>query len=124
MRPGDGVYKLIQRGKLPAIRRSERGLRVPRIVLDAYRRRLETGPASVPIIAGDETHEQLLLAFERETGTPPGEWTRSWRAGQIEDSAENMHFMIRALGLLLHEQESREASHTGSPPGAQRRSAA
>ncbi len=36
----DGVYKLIKRGRLPAIRRSERGLRVSRVALAAYLRRL------------------------------------------------------------------------------------
>jgi len=46
----DGVYKLIKRGKLPAIRRSERGIRISRVAFDAYQRRLRNS----------ETHRRRL----------------------------------------------------------------
>jgi excisionase family DNA binding protein len=100
-----GVYKLIKRGKLPALHRSERGLRVSRLALDAYRRRLQRGGAPTPIQHENGDLAVLRAEFEHETRVPPKEWDRRWRAGQIEDSAENMGLTIRALSLLLREQE-------------------
>jgi excisionase family DNA binding protein len=103
----DGVYKLIKRGKLPAVRRSERGLRVSRVVLAAYLRRLRQG--EVPDVGIQEVGlgvDQLRAEFERETGLSPREWERRWRADELEDTAENMRLAIRALGLLLAEQQS------------------
>ncbi len=122
-----GVYKLIQRGKLPAIRRSERGLRVPRVVLDAYKRRLEGyKPAVPPPVISTATLKESRAAFERETGLSPAAWERRWKADEIEDSAENMALAIRALGLLLREegeQGSRE-DRRGKPQPVSRRAAA
>jgi len=101
----DGVYKLIKRGKLPAIRRSERGMRVSRAALDAYQRRLrsgETPPVSIPNTNAEMN--TLHTEFERDTGLSPHEWERRWKAEKIEDSAENMRLTIRALTLNLAEQ--------------------
>jgi excisionase family DNA binding protein len=101
----DGVYKLIKRDKLPAIRRSERGLRVSRVAFDSYRRRLrhsETPPAPIP--EPDVDVDRLSAEFERETGLSPRAWERRWKAGKIEDSAENMRMAIRALTLNLAER--------------------
>jgi excisionase family DNA binding protein len=102
----DGVYKLIKRGKLPAIRRSERGMRVSRAALEAYRRRLphgQTPPASnpEPTLELDRAHAE----FEHDTGLSAREWERRWRAEEIEDSAENMRLAIRALTLGLAERQ-------------------
>jgi excisionase family DNA binding protein len=36
-----GVYKLIKRGRLPAIRHGKRNLRISHLALDAYQRRLQ-----------------------------------------------------------------------------------
>jgi excisionase family DNA binding protein len=121
-----GVYKLIQRGKLPAVRRSERGLRVPRIALDAYKHRLQSRGSSVPPIAvATTTLEESRAQFERETHFSPAEWERRWKAEQIEDSAENMALAIRALGLLLREEDERKHGGAGhGEPGRGRRSAA
>jgi excisionase family DNA binding protein len=138
----DGVYKLIKRGRLPAIRRSERGLRVSRVALAAYLRRLRQSEVGLPqagvlkgevanVRAGDGARQsevelgqgevpqdepsdtraqdasvdvaQLRAEFERETGLPPREWERRWRADELEDTAEHMRLAIRALGLLLAE---------------------
>jgi excisionase family DNA binding protein len=121
-----GVYKLIQRGKLPAIRRSERGLRVPRMALDAYKRRLQGHEPVVPPTAiSTATLEESRAAFERETGLSPVEWERRWKAEQIEDSAENMALAIRALGLLLRAQDERRHSgdRRGEAQPARRRAA-
>ncbi len=106
----DGVYKLIKRGKLPAIRRSERGMRVSRVALDAYQRRLrhsETPPMTTP--EPNAEIDGLLAEFERDTGMSPREWERRWKAEEIEDNAENMRLTIRALTLHLAEQQGTPA---------------
>jgi excisionase family DNA binding protein len=109
----DGVYKLIRRGKLPAIRRSERGLRISRLALDAYQRRLQDGGVRLPPIEHRSASlDELRVEFERETGLSPAEWEQRWKADQIEDSAENMALAIRALGLLLYAQDEH-----GQPDG-------
>jgi excisionase family DNA binding protein len=106
----DGVYKLIKRGRLPAIRRSERGLRVSRVALAAYLRRLQQG--EVPDVGVREVGEvdldvdRLRTEFERETGLSPRAWERRWRADELEDTAAHMRLAIRALGLLLAERGS------------------
>jgi excisionase family DNA binding protein len=99
-----GVYKLIDRGKLPAIRRSERGLRVSRLALDAYQRRLRGGAYVPSIQIASTTLEEARAEFEHETHLSPTEWEQRWKAEQIEDSAENMGLAIRALSLLLRER--------------------
>jgi excisionase family DNA binding protein len=93
-----GVYKLIERGKLKAIRRSERNLRVSRLALDAYRRRLNNGAPAVEVVDTVDVPAEVA-AFERETGMSPVEWERRWKADRIEDTAENMRLTIRALAL-------------------------
>jgi excisionase family DNA binding protein len=101
----DGVYKLIKRGRLPAIRRSERGLRISRVALDAYQRRLRHGGISLmPMPQPSADMEASRADFERETGFSPREWERRWKADEIEDSTENMRRAIRALALLLNER--------------------
>lgn len=93
-----GVYKLIERGKLKAIRRSERNLRVSRLALDAYRRRLNGPVPATPVVDNVDVAAERA-AFERDTGIPPAEWERRWKADEIEDTAENMRLTIRALAL-------------------------
>jgi excisionase family DNA binding protein len=101
----DGVYKLIKRGKLPAIRRSERGMRVSRVAFDAYQRRLRHGAIqSVSTPELDFETSGLHAEFERDTGLSPREWERRWKAEEITDSAENMRLAIRAITLHLAEQ--------------------
>lgn len=101
-----GVYKLIQRGRLRAIKRSERGTLIPRLALDAYRRRLEGGALSTPAVA-EETGDigALASAFSHETGIGPQEWVDAWKADRLEDSAENMRRTIRALAILAAQRE-------------------
>jgi len=116
----DGVYKLIKRGRLPAIRRSERGLRVSRVALAAYLRRLRQGDASDARAQELGTREVgldmdlLRTEFERETGLSPREWERRWKAHELEDTAEHMRLAIRALGLLVAEQQQRSGSERES----------
>lgn len=106
-----GVYKLIQRGKLPAIRRSERGLRVSRLALTAYQRRLQNGFKPPEVVVQDTTLEELRATFERETGLSPEEWERRWRADEFEDSAANMRLATLVSGLVIDEQQSRHRAH-------------
>jgi excisionase family DNA binding protein len=111
----DGVYKLIKRGRLPAIRRSERGIRVARVALAAYLRRLqgevsdaraqEVNPQELSMDVDRLNVDRLRTEFERETGLSPGEWERRWKADKLEDSAANMRLAIRALSLLAAEQQ-------------------
>lgn len=101
-----GVYKLIQRGKLRAIRRSERGTLVPRIALDAYRRRLKHGPpAPPPLVVEDVDLATRLRRFRDATGSEPEEWVEAWKTDRIEDTAENMRHLIQALGILAEQRE-------------------
>ncbi len=112
----DGVYKLIKRGKLPAIRRSERGIRVSRVALDAYQRRLHNGDTPSAFTPKPNAEMNALhTEFERDTGLSPHEWERRWKAEKIEDSAENMHLTIRALTLNLAEQQNRQNTTAGKP---------
>jgi excisionase family DNA binding protein len=95
----DGVYKLIKRDKLPALRLSERGLRVTRWALDAYRESLNGGrpDTSLP----DDTYDvdELLSAFEEQTGMAPEEWITAWKSDMVADSAENNALLVQALAL-------------------------
>lgn len=100
-----GVYKLIERGKLKAIRRTERGIRVSRLALDAYQRRIQAGERDTPTADGPADLAELREQFEHETGHSPLEWERRWKADTLEDSPENMRLTIRALAL-------RAAEHT------------
>ncbi len=116
------MYKLIKRGKLPAIRRSERGMRVSRAAFDAYQRRLRHGEPSLASTAQARTAEANVeielgrVEFERETGCSPREWERRWRTEEIEDSAENMRLAIRALTLQLAEQQAPARQSTPGKP--------
>lgn len=106
-----GVYKLIQRGKLPAIRRSERGLRVSRLALTAYQRRLQNGFKPPEVVVQDTTLEELRATFARETGLSPEEWERRWQADELEDSAANMRLATLVSGLVIDEQQGRHRAH-------------
>lgn len=97
----DGIYKLIQRGKLKAIRVSERNIRVSEVALDAYRRRV-SGEAKedvrVPTVESPPFGE-LLATFIADTGRSPEQWCEAWKRDQIEDSAENQRRTMAALAL-------------------------
>jgi len=102
-----GVYKLIQRGRLKAIRRTERNIRVSRLALDAYRRRLAGDPPAAAAEIDDAVDLAALhAAFERETGMTAVEFERRWKADALEDSAQTMRLTIRALGLRAAERDA------------------
>ncbi|MHB1537122.1 MAG: helix-turn-helix domain-containing protein [Solirubrobacteraceae bacterium] len=108
-----GVYKLIQRGRLPAIRLSERGLRVSRLALEAYQRRLRGEVGVPPVKYSTRGFDELRAEFEADTGTTPAEWERRWQDDEIEDSAENMRLAVRAMSLLLHGRSDQPRSEDG-----------
>jgi excisionase family DNA binding protein len=94
----DGVYKLIRREKLPALRLSERGVRVTRWALEAYREALNGRPdTSLP----DDTfdYEEQLSAFEDQSGMSPDDWVAAWKSDSIADSPENNARLMQALAL-------------------------
>lgn len=94
-----GVYKLIERGKLKAIRRSERGVRVSSIALDAYRRALNAPPVQPERPRLSITRERLVERFEEHTGMTAFEWLAAWKRDEIEDSPEHMRCTMAALAL-------------------------
>lgn len=100
------VYGLIRRGKMPAIRpSSRRRILVPRIALDAYRRRLKHGPPPPPALSERASLDALIKEFRDATGSEPEEWMEAWEADRFEDSAENMRTYIQALGILAARKE-------------------
>jgi len=95
----DGVYKLIQRGKLDAVRVSARKTRISQKTLDAYiaqhqasvqqlRDRVPTGDSSV-----------LRERFRGQTGQTPEQWLAAWKRDEIADTAENGQLLVRAVAL-------------------------
>lgn len=108
----DGVRKLIARGKLPAIRRSERNILIPGPAFNAYVRRIngDTQPAPMrPRVQRDLATR--LTEFERDTGKTPQQWLTDWdRAAPELDTAEGMAFTVSAAGLVA-EQRAASAQH-------------
>ncbi len=94
-----GVYKLIQRKKLPVVRHSERGTHVTRWALDAYQRRLNGERPNLDRPRGPVDRTMLRGQFKDETGLTPDQWVARWKANQLEDTAENTSRLVRALGL-------------------------
>lgn len=95
----DGVYKLIRRGKLKAVRISERKTYVSRVALDAYRRRLNGEGPDTRRPRPSASVAELRDEFERETGYSPEDWVAEWKRERIEDSAENAQLLVRAVAL-------------------------
>jgi excisionase family DNA binding protein len=115
-----GVYKLIQREKLGAIRLSERKTLVARIALDAYRRRLKHEPPPPPPLVVEHVDLDVLTQeFRDATGAEPEEWMAAWKADRLEDTAENMRHMIRAFSILAGRKEQ-PAAETSVPAGSAR----
>ncbi len=94
-------------------------MRVARVAFDAYQRRLRHSETPATPTPKPNIDVDLLNAeFERETGLTPRTWERRWKAGEIEDSAENMRLAIRALTLNLakqHKPADRQGTTAGKP---------
>lgn len=95
-----GVYKLIERGKLKAIRRSERGVRVSVIALEAYRRAINTPSVKAQRPRAVATRDGLAASFEAHTAMSPQSWLAAWKRDEIEDSPEHMRSTMAALALV------------------------
>jgi hypothetical protein len=117
----DGVYKLISRRKLKAVRRSERKTLVPRPVLNAYQRRLQ-GDQPATARPPSPSWPELAAVFEQETGRSPAEWVAAWKKDQIDDTIENMQLTAQALSICIGRASESvgEAPSTipTTPPGA------
>lgn len=99
---------LVDEGKLPVIQPHPGRVLIPRLALDAYRRRMAGEATPVPPIRFmKRSPEQVRAAFEAQTGMTPADWERRWRADEIEDSAENMALSFDALWLVECESGGR-----------------
>jgi excisionase family DNA binding protein len=104
----DGVYKLIKRGKLEGVRRSERGLRIPQSALAAYHRSLAGRSRLLTVEFGDAI--RAAEKFEAVTGISAADWQRRWKADEIEDTIDNVILTIQALIVLVAEADAARVS--------------
>lgn len=92
----DGAYKLIQRGKIEAVRLSERKLRVPVAAFDHYtieiQRRINRDFANHKLATADE----LRRDFIAEVGLAPEAWLAAWKRDEIGETVENLQILVRA----------------------------
>lgn len=93
-----GVYKLVQRGKLPVERLSARKTRVKREVLDAY---IARHNETVDKLAAQGAPDQARLreAFTVRWDMTPEAWIAAFRRGEIEDTSANMDALVQAAAL-------------------------
>lgn len=107
----DGVRKIIRRGALRAIRKSERNTLIPRPAFEAYQRKLDGAmpPAFGRTVTTGDLAERIA-AFGQETGQLPAQWLAAWAADgdADQDSATNMALAVSAVGLVA-EQRARTA---------------
>lgn len=109
----DGVYKLIGRGKLKAIRKSERKMLVSRLALEAYQRRINGQAPAIVTPEPPRELPELLAEFEGDTGMTPAQWLEAWKRDEIEDTAENMRTMVHAAALRALERDATAEAEPG-----------
>jgi hypothetical protein len=102
----NGVYKLIQRGKLMSIRKSERKTLVPESALRSYQSRLTGHSPDFDFPGSTMSTNEARNRFTEETGRSPESWADAWKSDAIEDSPENMIHTIHALSVLAQEDTS------------------
>jgi excisionase family DNA binding protein len=107
----DGVYKLIKRDKLPALRLSERGVRITRWALEAYRESLNGGGPDTSLPKDTFDADELRAAFETETGMSPEGWVAAWKRDEIIDSPDNNMRLIQALALREQDERGSAVGH-------------
>lgn len=95
----DGVYKLIQRGKLESVRLSERKLRVTEAALQRFndRQNARVDEYLRQQRVGDP--DELRAEFVRRTGSTPEEWLAAWKRDEFDDTPENMALLVHAAAL-------------------------
>lgn len=111
-----GVYKLIQRGKLDAVRLSARKTRIPAASLARYTAATQAWVDRY--LASQPTGDLELLRsdFANETSLSPEDWVASWKRNELADTAENMQLLARAAALhKAPSQLARNPAATASP---------
>ncbi len=106
----DGVYKLIQRGKIEAVRLSERKTRVPEAALDRYITELQSRASDYLSHFRIGTPETLRAEFVKDAGISPEEWLTAWKRNEFEDTPENMELLGRAGGILAYAARTQPAA--------------
>jgi excisionase family DNA binding protein len=95
----DGVYKLIQRGKLEGTRLSERKMRITRAALDRFNTDLQRRAEEYFGGVSSGTVESLTEAFVTETELDPVAWLAAWKRDELDDTPENMGLLVRAAAI-------------------------
>lgn len=94
------VYKLINGGKLPALRRSERKTLVPAQALRAYQQRLNGSSPSISTRRRRVSRDELQAIFDESAGgRSPQEFYEAFKRGEIDDTSENMTLLVQAVAL-------------------------
>ena len=110
------VYKLINGGKLPALRRSERKTLVPAQALRAYQRRLNGSSPSIMASRRQVSRDELQAIFDENAGgRSPQEFYEAFKRGEIDDTSENMTLLVQAVVLGAG---AAKAATTGADPFA------
>lgn len=105
-----GVYKLIQRDQLPALKLSARRIRITRWALDAYVARLNGHVPDTVLPDATPDAERLRRRFHVDNELTPEAWVEAWKAGNVPDTAANTTLLVRALSLRQLPVEASEAS--------------
>ncbi len=95
----DGVYKLIKRGRLQALRLSERKTRIVADSLEAYIAASQAWADQFIAAQPRAPRETVVATFVAETGMTPEDWLAAWKRDELEDTPENMALLVRAAGL-------------------------
>jgi excisionase family DNA binding protein len=102
----DGVYKLIQRGKLESVRISERKIRVPAESFERYYAQLEKWAQDCIAAQRPFSAAEARKAFEANYGQTTEAFVTAWKRDELEDSAENMNRLFDATGILSAEKSA------------------
>jgi excisionase family DNA binding protein len=103
----DGVYKLIQRGRLATVKISERKTRVPEREFNRYYDELQARADRYIAAQRRITPAEARAEFEHLTGRTPEAWLESWKRDELEDSAENMELYTRVVSIRSAEAQTR-----------------
>jgi excisionase family DNA binding protein len=106
----DGVYKLIQRGKLEGTRLSERKMRITRAALERFNTDLQQRAEEYLGGFSVGTVESLTEAFITETELDPVDWLAAWKRDELNDTPENMGLLVRAAAIRAMAADEQPAS--------------
>lgn len=117
----DGVYKLIQRGKLDAVRLSARKTRVSAQSLERY---MQATQAWVDRYLDAQPRidvQTLREMFTAEAEMSPEDWLAAWKRDEIEDTAENMRLLAHAAALVSNQSAAATPAEQPTPASVRRR---